>query len=133
MLFLAYSTLLLCVGLAGIRPQGPGEGWRLVAVAAGIVILLTSLSLAVDAGHHTTVSAALFGGLIGGSAVFTAGALKWTGPAAFWWRTAGWCGMAAALVVPSTLTLGLPILGLLAFTLRPAADPAAAGIPLRSG
>ena len=132
MLLVAYSTLILCVGLAGVRPQRPGEVWRLVAVAAGIVILISSLMLAVDVRPHTLVSAALWGFLIAGSAVFTAGALSWHGQAALWWRTAGWLAMAAALVVPSTLTLGLPIVGLLAFTLRPAESDAAA-VALRSG
>jgi hypothetical protein len=124
-LWASYALLILCAGLAGGRPRGPGEAWRAAGVTLGTLFFVAGLSLAAGGEHHTTVSSLLFGSLIGGSAVYTVGALMWHGPSAFWWRVAGWCGLVVALAIPTMLTLALPLVGLLAFTLALPRDPAA--------
>jgi hypothetical protein len=59
------------------------------------------------------------GALSLGSVVYAAGLLAWRGGQALGLRVLGWVLMAAALVIPSTLTLGLPVVALLALTLAP--------------
>jgi hypothetical protein len=52
-----------------------------------------------------------------GGIVYAAGLLAWRGGQALGLRVVGWVLMVAALVIPSTLTLGLPLVALLALTL----------------
>ena len=54
-----------------------------------------------------------------GSVVYAAGLLAWRGGRALGLRVVGWVLMVAALAIPSTLTLGLPLVALLALTLAP--------------
>jgi hypothetical protein len=54
-----------------------------------------------------------------GSIVYAAGLLAWRGGQALGLRVLGWLLMVAALLIPSTLTLGLPLVALLALTLAP--------------
>jgi hypothetical protein len=82
--------------------------------AVGVAVLGLQLE---DPGH-------LLGWAIGvalslGSVVYAAGLLAWRGGRALGLRVLGWVLMVAALVVPSTLTLGLPLVALLALTLAP--------------
>jgi hypothetical protein len=59
-----------------------------------------------------------------GALVYLCGIGVWRGRTARVCRVAGWGAMAAALAVPSTLTLALPLLVLLAPTLAPPRLPA---------
>jgi hypothetical protein len=54
-----------------------------------------------------------------GGVVYVAGLLAWRGGQALGLRILGWVLMVTALVIPSTLTLGLPLVALLALALAP--------------
>lgn len=54
-----------------------------------------------------------------GSIVYAAGLLVWRGRQALALRILGWALMVVAFVIPSTLTLGLPLVALLAVALVP--------------
>jgi hypothetical protein len=54
-----------------------------------------------------------------------AGLLAWRGGQALGLRILGWVLMVTALMIPSTLTLGLPLVALLAVTLAPIPEQAA--------
>jgi hypothetical protein len=56
---------------------------------------------------------------IAGSALYAIGAAIWTGAAAYRLRAFGWVLTAAAFGIPSTLTLVVPLVALLAFPLVP--------------
>jgi hypothetical protein len=55
--------------------------------------------------------------LIGGSFLYVLGAALWRGFAAYRLRVVGWCLVAAVLSVPSTLTLALPVVAIMAAVL----------------
>jgi hypothetical protein len=54
-----------------------------------------------------------------GGVVYVAGLLTWRGGQALDLRILGWVLMVTALVIPSMLTLGLPLVALLVFALAP--------------
>jgi hypothetical protein len=54
-----------------------------------------------------------------GSIMYAAGLLAWRGGQALALRILGWALMVVAFVIPSTLTLGLPLVALLAVALVP--------------
>jgi hypothetical protein len=131
------SVLLLAyVFLAGVvawtlgRRDAPwvhglaAPGRRRVRLAAGILdtavgaagIAVLGLQLG---GPAHALGWAIGGALVLGSVVYAAGLLAWRGGQALGLRVLGWVLMAAALVIPSTLTLGLPLVALLAPTLAP--------------
>ena len=105
-----------------LRLSEPGQqrvrlavGMLATAVGAlGIAVLV--LQLGGDDHAHAlgwTVGAAVsLGGL-----VYVAGLLAWRGGQALGLRILGWVLMVTALVIPSTLTLGLPLVALLALAL----------------
>jgi hypothetical protein len=95
-----------------------------VAAALGIAVL--GLQLADDGQPHLlgwTIAVAL----VLGSAVYAAGLLAWRGGQALGLRTLGWLLMVAALTIPSTLTLALPLVAPLALTLANVPDRHLAG------
>jgi hypothetical protein len=55
--------------------------------------------------------------LIGGSFLYVLGVALWRGYAAYRLRVVGWCLVAAVLSVPSTLTLALPVVAIMAAVL----------------
>jgi hypothetical protein len=105
-----------------LRLSEPGR--RRVRLAAGVLdTVVGAVGIAVlglqlgDLGH--LLGWAIGGALSLGSAVYAVGLLAWRGGRALGLRVLGWVPMAAALVIPSTLTLGLPLVALLALTLAP--------------
>ena len=54
-----------------------------------------------------------------GGAAYAAGLLAWRGGQALGLRILGWVLMVTALVIPTTLTLGLPLVAPLAVALAP--------------
>jgi hypothetical protein len=60
-----------------------------------------------------------------GGAAYAAGLLAWRGGQALGLRILGWVLMVMALVIPSTLTLGLPLVALLVVALPPIPDQVA--------
>jgi hypothetical protein len=86
------------------------------AGAVGVAVL--GLQLAGD--DHGHVLGWMIGGAMSlGGVLNAAGLLAWRGGHALGLRVLGWLLMVAALVIPSTLTLGLPLVALLALALAP--------------
>jgi hypothetical protein len=122
MLFVSYAVFLSAVAFLlgravtarkepSVWDTGYGSLTRGVMLATSLIILLLSLPMALDREHTSTESNALWASVIG--------AASWTGNAAFWARGIGWILVAVAFLLPSTLTLGLPLLALLAVALVP--------------
>jgi hypothetical protein len=129
-LLLAYAFLAGVVAWTLGRRDAPWvlrltePGRRRVRLAAGILdTVVAAVGIAVlglqlgDNGH--LLGWTIGGALSLGSIVYAGGLLAWRGGQALGLRVLGWVLMAAALVIPSTLTLGLPLVALLALTLAP--------------
>lgn len=129
-------VLLAYVFLAGVVVWTLGRGdapWilglteprrRWVRLAAGVLdtaaglVGIAVLGLQLRGPSHA-LGLTIGGALSLGCVVYAAGLLAWRGGQALGLRVLGWVLMAAALVIPSTLTLGLPLVALLALTLAP--------------
>ena len=130
MLLLAYAFLAAVLVWALGRRGAPWvlqlseQGQQRVRLAAGMLdTAVGALGIAVlglQLGDHAHVLGWTIGGAVGlGSIVYAAGLLAWRGGRALGLRVLGWVLMVAALVIPSTLTLGLPLVALLALALAP--------------
>jgi hypothetical protein len=94
--------------------------------AAALGIAVGGLQLADDGQPHLlgwTIAVAL----TLGSILYATGLLTWRGGQALGLRTLGWLLMVAALAIPSTLTLALPLVAPLALTLAHVREPRLAG------
>jgi hypothetical protein len=129
-LLLAYAVLAGMLAWALGRRGGPWvlqlsePGQQRVRLAAGM--LTTSVGavgiavLGLQLGDHAHVLGWVIGGAVSlGSIVYAAGLLAWQGGRALGLRVLGWILMVAAFMFPTTLTLGLPMVALLALTLAP--------------
>jgi hypothetical protein len=127
---LAYALLAGVIAWALSRRGGPwilrlGEpGQQRVRLTAGMLdtavgaIGIAVLGLQLGGDDHALVLGWTIGAAVTlGSIVYAAGLLAWRGGQALGLRVVGWVLMVAALVIPSTLTLGLPLVALLALTL----------------
>jgi hypothetical protein len=125
MIFVAYAVFLtVTVGAfslitAGQRPRPDGSPLRVVTLFISLTILLLNVTLVPQQHDATSVGTLIVGGGVVGSALFAIGAANWTGTAAFSLRTIGWLLTAIVFAIPSTLTLGLPLVGVLAFAVVP--------------
>jgi len=134
----AVVVLLAYVFLAGViawalgRRGGPWilrlrePGQQRVRLAAGMLdtavgaIGIAVLGLQLGGDDHALVLGWTIGAAVSlGSIVYAAGLLAWRGGQAPSLRVLGWVLMVAAFVIPSTLTLGLPLVALLVLTLAP--------------
>jgi hypothetical protein len=129
-LLLAYAILAGVVAWTLGRRGGPWvlrlsePGQQRVRLTAGMLdTALGAVGIAVlglQLGDPAHVLGWTIGGAVSlGSIVYAAGLLAWRGGQALGLRVLGWVLMVAALVIPSTLTLGLPLVALLAPTLAP--------------
>jgi hypothetical protein len=130
-LLLAYALLAGVIAWTLGRRGGPwilrlGEPvQQRVRLAAGMLdTAVAAVGIAVVAQLVGEDDALVLGWTIGaavslGSVVYAAGLLAWRGGQALGLRVVGWVLMVVALVIPSTLTLGLPLVALLALTLAP--------------
>jgi hypothetical protein len=127
-LLLAYAFLVGVIAWTLRRRGGPWilrlsePGQQRVRLAAGMLATAVgAIGIAVlglQVGDHAHVLGWTIGGAVSlGSIMYAAGLLVWRGPQALGLRVLGWVLMVAALVIPSTLTLGLPLVALLALTL----------------
>jgi hypothetical protein len=123
MTFLAYLTLSVALlSLLGretrgwLRKTGPQRelAVRMGALAAGLVAVLPALILLDEDSRFEFV---LLASLAVGGGLFALGAIMWRGRFALMLRALGWALAIAALAVPSTLTLALPLAALLIVTL----------------
>jgi hypothetical protein len=128
---LAYALLAGVIAWTLGRRGGPwilrlGEpGQQRVRLTAGMLdAVVAALGIAVLVQLGGDGHALVLGWTIGaaaslGSIVYAAGLLAWRGGQALGLRVLGWVLMVVALVIPSTLTLGLPLVALLVLTLAP--------------
>ena len=130
MLLVAYAFLAVVTALV-LGPRGgpwllrlsePGQ--QRVRLAAGVLdttvgaLGVAVLGLQLGAADHVHVLGWMIGALISlGAVAYAAGLLAWRGGQAVGLRILGWVLMVIALVIPSTLTLALPLVALLATTL----------------
>jgi hypothetical protein len=132
MLLLAYAFLAGVIAWTLSRRGGPwilrlGEpGQQRVRLTAAMLdtavgaIGVAVLGLQLGGDDHALVLGWTVGVAVSlGSIVYAAGLLAWRGGQALGLRVVGWVLMVAALVIPSTLTLGLPLVALLALALAP--------------
>jgi hypothetical protein len=129
MILLVYVLLLGALAWVGTR----GRRWQ---IPPSLQTPLRALAVLLDAGflalglillgRHsaTAVGVVILVALTLGALVYLCGIGVWRGRTAQVCRVAGWAAMAAALAVPSTLSLALPLLVLLAPTLAPPRLPA---------
>ena len=130
MLLVAYAFLAVVtawvLGPRGgpwlLRLSEPGQ--QRVQLAAGVLDTVVGalgvavLGLQLRAADHVHVLGWMIGALISlGAVAYAAGLLAWRGGQAVGLRILGWVLMVIALVIPSTLTLALPLVALLATTL----------------
>ena len=124
MILLDYVLLLGALAWVGTG----GRRWRippsLQTPFRALAVLLDAGFLALGVillGRHsaTALGVVLLVALTLGALVYLFGIGVWRGRAAQVCRVAGWGAMAAALAVPSTLSLALPLLVVLAPTLAP--------------
>jgi hypothetical protein len=125
MIFVAYAVFLVVTAGAfssiatGQRPRPDGSPLRVVTLGITLTILLLMIALVPQQDDATSMGTLLVGGGVVGSALYAIGAANWTGTAAFWLRVAGWLLLALAFAIPSLVTLGLPLVGVLAFAVAP--------------
>ena len=117
--FLAVTAVAFSLVATGRRPRPDGSPLRVVTLFISLSVLLLLITLVPQQDDATSVGSLILGGGVAGSALFAIGAANWTGTTAFLLRCAGWLLMVIALVTPSTLTLGLPLVAVLAFALVP--------------
>ena len=132
MVLLVYAFLAGVMVWAFGRRGGPwilrlGEpGQQRVRLAAALLVTAVSamgiavLGLQLGGNDHAHVLGWTIGAALSlGGAVYAAGLLAWQGGQALGLRILGWVLMVTALMIPSTLTLGLPLVALLAVALAP--------------
>jgi hypothetical protein len=107
-----------------LRLSEPGQ--QRVRLAAALLATAVSamgiavLGLQLGGDDHAHVLGWTIGAAVSlGGAVYAAGLLAWREGQALGLRILGWVLMVMALVIPSTLTLGLPLVALLALALAP--------------
>jgi hypothetical protein len=122
--YLLFLVLLWIVYLAGRRLLAPGAAplagstiRSLAATGAGALVIGALAIL-------STSSPSAYGVILllvfaSGGALYALGVVVWGGRLALTVRILGWAGIVVALLAPSVLTLALPLVALLAVTLRP--------------
>jgi hypothetical protein len=131
-LLFAYAFLAGVIAWTLGRRGGPWvlglsePGQQRVRLAAGMldtavgVLGIAVLGLQLGGDDHAHLLGWTIGAAVGlGSIMYAAGLLAWRGGQALGLRALGWVLMVVAFVIPSTLTLGLPLVALLALTLAP--------------
>ena len=85
-------------------------------LAAGAVLWLNHLAHEPDS---TAIAYLLTAGICAGSVIYLVGTVRGHGQLAFRLRWVGWLVMTLPLVIPSTFSLALPLVAVLAVTLTP--------------
>lgn len=121
--------LILLVGLGGVAVlafraaslvrSGKTQAVRALALGADVALLLIGAAVAAqwDSGGARKLSYVIVGSVVAGAAVHALGVVSWSGALAWTARAVGSILVCAALLVPSVLTLALPLVVLLALTL----------------
>ena len=132
MFLVVYAFLVGVIAWAFGRRGGPwivrlnAPGQQRVRLAAAMLATAVSamgiavLGLQLGGDDHAHVLGWTVGAAVSlGGVVYAAGLLAWRGGQALGLRILGWVLMVTALVIPSTLTLGLPLVALLVLALAP--------------
>jgi hypothetical protein len=124
MIFLAYACLVVSLAALFIRGRAYclPKRYESVARSGGMVGATATAAIAlleISTNHPSTVGRIAVLMLLVGSVVYLAGLALWHERTGFVLRLTGWILAAAGLAIPSTLTLLLPVIALLALTLRP--------------
>jgi len=125
LLLLAYAFLAGVMVWALGRRGGPWvlqlsergqQGVRLAVLTLDVAVGAIGIAvLGLQLGDHAHVLGWIIGGAVSlGSILYAAGLLAWRGDRALGLRVLGWVLMLVAFVLPSTLTVGLPVVALLA-------------------
>lgn len=117
--FLAVTAAAFALIATGYRPRRDGSLLRAVTLVISLTILLLCIALVPQQHDGTSLGALIVGGGVVGSALYAIGAANWIGTTAFWLRATGWFLIAILFAIPSTLSLGLPLVAVLAFALTP--------------
>jgi hypothetical protein len=131
LLFAAYAIFLVLTFWAfaqigtGWSPKREGSWWRPVTRMISVALLLLFVMLVPQQEGATSIGTLMVAAGVAGSALYAIGATIWTGMAAYRLRELGWVLTAIALGIPSTLTLAVPLVALLAFPLAPISPYAA--------
>lgn len=118
----ACLVVALAALISGSTFRLPGR-YVLLARLVGIVGATTTAAIAllvISTNHPTTLGRIDVLILLVGSVLYLVGMALWRERTGFILRFIGWMLAAGALAIPSTLTLLLPLVALLALTLRPA-------------
>ena len=127
MILLAYGCLVVVLAAFLIR----GGAFRLTRRSELLARLLGMIGatataliavLLIAANHATSLGLVALLMLLSGSILYLCGLALWHERAGFALRLIGWILAVAALAIPSTLTLLLPVACVLALTLRSAPD-----------
>jgi hypothetical protein len=123
-ILVAYGCLVVALAalISGSTPRLPRR-YDLLARLVGIVGATTTAAIAllvISTNHPTTLGRIDVLILLVGSVLYLVGLALWRERTGFILRSIGWILAAGALAIPSTLTLLLPLVALLALTLRPA-------------
>lgn len=104
---------------AWIQGTRPPVALAVRAGASSMTVLLALLGaiLVVRRPEVDFLRIALGTALIGGSFLYSYGVALWRGKGAYWLRLVGWCLVALALSVPSTLTPALLVVALMVVVL----------------
>jgi hypothetical protein len=130
MLDVAYLVFLIAIVWAVIRRRRPWigrvsgagqQGLRLIAMVLAIAIgslgcLVITIQPPGQHGIYRWLGYAVGSTMLVGALLYAIGVGVWLDRPAFALRLSGWILMAAALVVPSTLTLALPVVAALVVT-----------------
>jgi hypothetical protein len=123
-ILVAYGCLVVALAalISGSTFRLPGR-YDLPARLVGIVGATTTAAIAllvISTKHPTTLGRVDVLILLVGSVLYLVGLALWRESLGFILRFIGWMLAAGALAIPTTLTLLLPLVALLALTLRPA-------------
>ena len=129
-IFAAFAVIACVAGVILTSPEQdhPRDELRGLRIAAsmlsgffGAVGLILIVDAALEPGHSLAsswLSYTVLGLLSLGSALYIIGVVTWSGGRAFAMRLAGWIAMIIPLAASMVLVLGLPLLAVLAVTLR---------------
>lgn len=126
MIFVGYGCLIIAVAayVRGSIPPIPGRyeaPVRVLGAVTGVALTSIGLLLLGNDGATTPGNISLLL-LVFGGVLYAWGLVRWRTPDGLGSRRVGWTLVVAALAVPSTLTLLLPVASLLVLTLRPVGE-----------
>lgn len=117
--FAVGGVAVVALYAAWLLRSGRSRAVRALALAADVALLWIGAAVAAqwDRSEVHRLAYVIVGSLVGGAAVHALGVVAWRGALPWAARVVGLVLVCAALLVPSTITLALPLVGLLLVTL----------------